>query len=309
MPAANSSHPIANGLRELSSILEREKSRGHDFVDLSPEATDALQNLPVEFMQRAMGAPASTQSETTEAEGGMSDALPASTAAASVVAPPDGERTEEWARKQLNKIFHKVKNCEACRSLGTLRDTIVFAAGNPMADVMFIGEAPGAEEEKQKKPFVGPAGQKLTQIIGAMGLSRDEVYISNIVKFRPKKGDGRFQGSSNRKPDQTEMESCIPFIRSEIEVVQPKVIVALGGTAAEGLLERGGTISALREQVHEFAGVPVVVTYHPSFLLRQESEPDQVKAKAMKRRVWEDMLRAMDLLGMPVSEKQRGFFL
>jgi len=140
-------------------------------------------------------------------------------------------------------------------------------------------------------------------------LSRDDVYISNIVKFRPKKGDGRFQGSSNRKPDQAEMASCISFIRAEIEVVQPKVIVALGGTAAEGLLERGGTISALREQLHEFAGVPVVVTYHPSFLLRQESEPDQEKAKAMKRRVWEDMLRAMDLLGMPVSEKQRGFFL
>jgi DNA polymerase len=312
MPSANSSHPIANGLRELSSILEREKSRGHEFVDLSPEATDALQSLPVEFTQRAMETPASTNSETTDAGVETTVAAPASVPAAagtSVVALVDGERTEEWAREQLNKIFLEVKNCEACRALGTLRETIVFATGNPLADVMFIGEAPGAEEEKQKKPFVGPAGQKLMQIIGAMGLSRDDVYISNIVKFRPKKGDGRFQGSSNRKPDQAEMASCISFIRAEIEVVQPKVIVALGGTAAEGLLERGGTISALREQLHEFAGVPVVVTYHPSFLLRQESEPDQEKAKAMKRRVWEDMLRAMDLLGMPVSEKQRGFFL
>ncbi len=292
--------------------MEREKSRGHEFVDLSPEATDALQSLSVEFMQRAMETPASTNSESTDVGVETTVAAAASAPAAagtSVVAPVDGERTEEWAREQLNKIFLEVKNCEACRALGTLRETIVFATGNPLADVMFIGEAPGAEEEKQKKPFVGPAGQKLTQIIGAMGLSRDDVYISNIVKFRPKKGDGRFQGSSNRKPDQAEMESCIRFIRAEIEVVQPKVIVALGGTAAEGLLERGGTISALREQLHEFAGVPVVVTYHPSFLLRQESEPDQEKAKAMKRRVWEDMLRAMDLLGMPVSEKQRGFFL
>ena len=312
MPAANSSHPIANGLRELSSILEREKSRGHEFVDLSPEATDALQSLPVEFMQRAMETPASTNSETSDAGVETTVAAPDSVPAAagtSVVALVDGERTEEWAREQLNKIFLEVKNCEVCRARGTLREKNVFATGNPLADVMFIGEAPGAEEEKQKKPFVGPAGQKLTQIIGAMGLSRDDVYISNIVKFRPKKGDGRFQGSSNRKPDQAEMASCISFIRAEIEVVQPKVIVALGGTAAEGLLERGGTISALREQLHEFAGVPVVVPYHPSFLLRQESEPDQEKAKAMKRRVWEDMLRAMDLLGMPVSEKQRGFFL
>jgi DNA polymerase len=248
MPAANSSHPIANGLRELSSILEREKSRGHEFVDLSPEATDALQSLPVEFMQRAMETPASTNSETTDAGVETTVAAPDSVPAAagtSVVALVDGERTEEWAREQLNKIFLEVKNCEACRALGTLRETIVFATGNPLADVMFIGEAPGAEEEKQKKPFVGPAGQKLTQIIGAMGLSRDDVYISNIVKFRPKKGDGRFQGSSNRKPDQAEMASCISFIRAEIEVVQPKVIVALGGTAAEGFQHCGSSCMSL----------------------------------------------------------------
>ena len=100
----------------------------------------------------------------------------------------------------------------------------------------------------------------------------------------------------------------MPFIRREIEAVAPKIIVALGATAAEGLLEQGGTISSLRQQEHEFAGVPVVVTYHPSFLLRQESEPDAEKARAAKRKVWEDMLKVMDRVGMPVSEKQRGYF-
>lgn len=310
--ASPHTHPVAAGLQELLQILERERSRGHQFVTLSKESEAALQKLPLELMQRTAApsspaAPVSPAASVSESAGG------AESSPAPVQAPrktvSDGERTEEWAREQLNGIFREVKSCELCRSLGTLRDTIVFATGNPLADIMFVGEAPGAEEEKQRKPFVGPAGQKLTQIIGAMGLSRDDVYISNIVKFRPKKGDGRFQGSSNRKPDHTEMESCIRFIRSEIEVVQPKVIIALGATAAEGLLERGGTISGLRGQVHEFSGVPVIVTYHPSFLLRQESEPDQVKAKAMKRKVWEDMLKAMDLLGMPVTEKQRGFFL
>jgi DNA polymerase len=105
------------------------------------------------------------------------------------------------------------------------------------------------------------------------------------------------------------MAASIRYIRREIEVVRPKVIVALGGTAAEGLLEVGGSVSGLRNQVHEFDGVPVVVTYHPSFLLRQEGEGDANKAMAMKRRVWEDVLKAMELLEMPISEKQRGYFL
>lgn len=310
--ASSHTHPVAEGLHELLQILEREKSRGHRFLTLSKESEAALQTLPLELMQRAAASPPSAgpvgQDLTVPGPSEETKSTPAPVRSTAEAMPAAG-RTEEWARKRLNEIFREVKSCELCRSLGTLRDTVVFATGNPLADIMFVGEAPGAEEEKQRKPFVGPAGQKLTRIIGAMGLSREDVYISNIVKFRPKKGDGRFQGSSNRKPDHTEMESCIRFIRSEIEVVQPKVIIALGATAAEGLLERGGTISGLRGQVHEFSGVPVIVTYHPSFLLRQESEPDPVKANAMKRRVWEDMLKAMDLLEMPVTEKQRGYFL
>ncbi|MEM9018069.1 MAG: uracil-DNA glycosylase [Verrucomicrobiota bacterium] len=311
-----SSRSVADGLKILQVVLERDRKRGRETVGLSPEAEEQLRQLPVDLLSRVSASP--DRESVSSAVKSIRPAPPkeefetdrASTeSGASSRSEPAIPRDEELVRQQLNEIFRDAKSCDVCRGLGTLRDQIVFATGNPLADLMFVGEAPGAEEEKERKPFVGPAGQKLTQIIGAMGLSREEVYISNIVKFRPKKGDGRFQGSGNRKPDQTEMEASIRFIRREIEVVSPRVIVALGATAAEGLLQRGGTISGLRGRTHEFGGVPVIVTYHPSFLLRQESESDQVKAKAMKRRVWEDMLRAMEILEMPISEKQQKFFL
>lgn len=309
--------PIAEGLRALNEILERKRDRGEGYVSLLPESERSLQALPLALLQRAQEESAKRPAAPAAAPApdASSDSAPAGAAVAGTVAEPISEsfpapeRTEDWARKRLNEIFREVKQCEACRSLGTLRDTIVFASGNPLADLMFVGEAPGAEEEKQRRPFVGPAGKKLEQILGAMGMTRDDVYISNIVKFRPRKGDGRFQGTSNRKPDATEMAACIRFVREEIEVVAPKVIVALGGTAAEGLLERGDSISRMRGMEHEFAGVPVVVTYHPSYVLRQEGEGDPAKAKRAKRAVWEDMLRVMELLEMPITEKQRGYFL
>jgi len=336
-----SGNPVAQGLEALLHWLEREKSRGRPTIAVLPETERLLGELPLLCLRRADAlrqAPAALSSAPAPRESPAREIAPGPGAQAEDPAtpapardpapetlprptdpplaadriplppPPDGGRTEAWAREQLNAIFREAKRCERCRSLGTLRDTIVFASGNPLAEVMFVGEAPGAEEEKERKPFVGPAGRKLEQILQAMGLAREDVYISNIVKFRPKKGDGRFQGSSNRKPDATEMEASIRFVRAEIEVVAPRVVVALGLTAAEGLLERGGTISEFRGQAHHFDGVPVVVTYHPSFLLRQESEADPARAGAMKRRVWEDMLRAMEIAGLPISEKQRGYF-
>ncbi len=271
-------------------------------MSLRPETESALQSMPLEFMKLAALPKTSTDGEVPS--GSSSRGGPSSGNVEEI-----GNRTEKWAREQLNSIFREVKGCTECRQLGTLRETIVFASGNPMADLMFVGEAPGVEEEKARKPFVGESGKKLDQIVKVMGLDREAVYFSNIVKFRPKKGDGRFQGTSDRKPDATEMSASIKYIRAEIEVIRPKVIVALGATAAEGLLEVGGAMSSLRGATHEFAGVPVIVTYHPSFLLRQEGEGDPAKAMAMKRRVWEDMLRVMELLEMPISDKQRGFFL
>lgn len=177
---------------------------------------------------------------------------------------------------------------------------MVFAVGNPDAKLMLVGEAPGFQEEKEREPFVGPAGQKLNDILKAMGIAREEVYISNIVKFRPATPR---QTTNNRKPTPEEMASCMPFVRQEIEIIQPQCIVALGGTAAEGLLGISGAVGAMRGSWHEFDGIPVRVTYHPSYLLQSGAN------NSIKRQVWEDMLTVMEKLAMPISEKQRGFFL
>ncbi len=190
---------------------------------------------------------------------------------------------------------------EPALAMPNLRKTMVFAVGNPQASLMFVGEAPGAEEEKLREPFVGPAGQKLTAIIKAMGLDRSQVYISNICKFRPAMDS---QGSSNRKPTLEEMRACLPFILTEIDIIQPKVIVALGATAAEGLGMKG-SVGGLRGRFHSTAGISTMITYHPSYLLREEKQGDGILAK---RQVWEDMLKVMEKLGLPISAKQQGYF-
>jgi DNA polymerase len=187
--------------------------------------------------------------------------------------------------------------CVKCPNLAAARKNVVFGVGNIDAQLMFVGEAPGADEDAQGEPFVGAAGQLLTKIIQATGLSRADVYIANILKCRP---DTPGQTSGNRKPTSAEMETCIPYLHEQIDLIRPKVLVALGGTAVEGLLNKTG-ITKLRGQWHEYRGIPLMPTYHPSYLLRNQ-------AMTEKRRVWEDMLQVMEKLGMPISEKQRNFF-
>lgn len=322
-------HSITSGLSALVEILDREKRRGEDTIALSRESEHLLRSMPARFMKAGRA----TKAERSGAESPSTEtsrkppSRPHPTAAAPLPAVPevisaassgrrfpipavaDEKRDEAWARAQLNSIFKAVKHCPDCRALGTLFETVVYAAGNPQAEILFVGEAPGREEEKARRPFVGPAGEKLDQILKAMGLPREQVYITNVVKFRPKKGDGRFQGAGNRPPRQDEMAASLTYLRAEIEVVRPRVIVALGRTAAEGLLEKGGSLASFRNTEHEFEGIPVIVTYHPSYLLRQESEADPGAARGAKRLVWEDMLRVMDRIGLPVSEKQRAYFL
>ena len=185
-------------------------------------------------------------------------------------------------------------------SVPSLRDKMVFAAGSPFARIMFVGEAPGQEEENQGEPFVGPAGKLLTRIVETMGMRRDEVYISNIVKFRPRI-EGESQGTANRKPSPDEMRKFVPFLNDEINVVKPELIIALGGTAMNGLLGIESSVNSARGKLHQFQDFPVIVTYHPSFLLRSGSNSD-------KRKLWEDMLLAMEHLKMPISGKQRNYF-
>ena len=323
---------IASGLSALAEILEREKRRGAGTIALSPDSERLLRAMPSAFQQTGRPAvPAQARPEVRPAE--TSRAMPSRVAptmgmplpmaeSANPLSPSlpagkrfpipavaEGDRDEVWVRAQLNAIFKALKSCPDCSGLGTLFETVVFAAGNPQAEIMFVGEAPGLEEEKERKPFVGPDGQKLDQILKAMGLPREQVYLTNVVKFRPKKGDGRFQGSTNRAPQEDEMAASLPYLRAEIEVVRPKVIVAMGRTAAEGLLEKGGSLASFRNTEHSFEGIPVIVTCHPGYLLRQESEGDPRQAKAAKRLAWEDMLRVMDRVGMSVTEKQRKYFL
>ncbi len=188
--------------------------------------------------------------------------------------------------------------CVKCPHLVSSRKNVVFGVGNIDAPLMFVGEAPGADEDELGEPFVGKAGQLLTKIIETMGLSRAEVYIANILKCRPDTPD---QAAGNRKPTPEEMVTCIPYLQEQIDLIQPKVIVALGGTAVEGLLGKTIGITKLRGNWKSYREIPLMPTYHPAYLLRNQ-------ALSEKRNLWEDMLQVMEKLGRPVSEKQRRFF-
>jgi DNA polymerase len=189
--------------------------------------------------------------------------------------------------------------CVKCPHLASSRKSVVFGVGSIDAQLMFVGEAPGADEDEQGEPFVGRAGELLTKIIQATGLTRGDVYIGNILKCRP---DTPGQSSGNRKPTPDEMKTCIPYLHEQIDLIQPKVLVALGATAVEGLLGKTIGITKLRGNWQTYRGIPLMPTYHPAFLLRNQ-------AMSEKRKVWEDMLAVMEKLGMPISDKQRGYFL
>lgn len=201
--------------------------------------------------------------------------------------------------RALSELKEKALACQKCGHLVQSRTQVVFGVGDVHADLMFVGEAPGAEEDAQGEPFVGKAGQLLTRIIQTMGLSRQTVYIANILKCRP---DTPGQSSGNRKPRPEEMETCIPYLHAQIDIIQPKAIVALGATAVQGLLGETMGISRLRGNWQQYRGIPLMPTYHPSYLLRNQ-------APAVKREVWEDMLSVMTKLNMPISAKQQGYFL
>ncbi len=217
----------------------------------------------------------------------------------SLLSPPDvslpqGSKAEQWAWLQ-----ERVLGCETCKSELNPNGKIVFGRGNLDADLFFCGEAPGAEEELAGEPFVGPAGELLDRIIAAMGLSRESVYIGNMVNFRPR----HERAYGNRPPTQEEMSFCLPYLRAQLEIVQPKVVVALGKTATDGLLgpDPQRRLGQMRGTWHEYANIPMMVTYHPSYLLHNPS-------KSSKRKVWEDMLLVMEKLQLPISDKQREFF-
>ena len=213
---------------------------------------------------------------------------------------PGGDKQARW-----NALLALVQNDPVCRAHVRPGKKVVLGVGSVEAPIMFVGEAPGAEEEMQGEPFVGPAGQLLTKMIQGMGLKRGEVYIGNIMNWRPEMPVGaNGEQYGNRPPTEEELNYCLPYLRAQIEVVAPAVLVALGKTAAQGLLgfRSVKTLGDVRGRWHEFVGRPLMVTYHPSYILR---EPTNQK----KRMIWEDLLKVMERVALPISEKQRGFFL
>ena len=200
---------------------------------------------------------------------------------------------------KLEELKKQILSCTRCPNLVASRTQVVYGVGNPFAELLFVGEAPGEEEDLRGEPFIGRAGQLLTKIIGAMEYTRDDIFIANILKCRPDMPEGV---SGNRKPKPAEMATCLPWLTQQIDLIKPKVIVALGLTAVEGLLGEPRTMRDVRGKWLDYNGVPLMPTYHPAYLLRNQT-------LAEKRKVWEDMLLVLEKLGRPISEKQRGYFL
>jgi uracil-DNA glycosylase len=193
--------------------------------------------------------------------------------------PATSPQTAPAAGAEWETLQATVHDCTACRLAGT-RTNVVFGTGNPNADLMFIGEAPGRDEDLKGEPFVGRAGQLLTDIIKAMKLTRDDVYIANVIKCRP---------PENRNPEPDELDACRPFLRQQVAMIQPKVIVTLGRFGLQSLTEKAYAISSVRGEWLEYEGIRLMPTYHPAYLLRNP---------AAKKDVWNDMKKVMAELGL-----------
>ena len=217
-----------------------------------------------------------------------------------VVKLPEGDKRTRW-----DALLALVTGDPVCRANVRPGKKVVLGVGTLDARIMFVGEAPGAEEEIQGEPFVGPAGQLLTKMIQGMGVARADVYIGNIMNWRPQMptAEGRDQ-VGNRPPTEDEMRYCLPYLRAQIDVVNPQLLVALGSTAAQGLLgfRSFKALGDVRGRWHDFGGKPLMVTYHPSYILR---EPTNRK----KRLIWEDFLKVMERAELPISDRQQGYFL
>jgi uracil-DNA glycosylase len=248
-----------------------------------------LANLPMET---------STTEQARVAETSQFDEVVSQDALARI---PVQTRTQEpGAQMRLfEELRTKVLVCTKCPNLVAFRHSVVFGVGNPNAELMFVGEAPGADEDRQGEPFVGRAGELLTKIIQTMGYQRSEVYIANVLKCRPDIPPGV---PGNRQPTPTEMETCLPYLRQQIELIQPRAMVALGATAMRGLFGRDEPMNQMRGRWHLFGSIQVMATFHPSYLLRNQ-------ALSLKRKVWEDMLQVLERLGHPISERQKNYFL
>ena len=295
-------------LTALTDELRRLKTAGVKTVSVSDESVAALRKV---IAGRASGSTPGIKSAApapTSARNPEPPSRPLAPKAAPVptlpvpptVALPVGDKQVRW-----DALLALVQNDPACRAHVRPEKKVVLGVGQLDAQIMFVGEAPGAEEEIQGEPFVGPAGQLLTKMIAGMGLKRSDVYIGNIMNWRPEvpTAPGAPQ-VGNRAPTEEEINYCLPYLRAQIEIVNPAVLVALGATATHGLLGFGSfkALGDVRGRWHDFAGKPLMVTYHPSYILR---EPTNRK----KRLIWDDLLKVMERANLPISDRQRGYFL
>ena len=272
-------------LQELAEALREhllwQRSCGADALPRAERPLEAVRfDEPVEAVSAQVSRTSQVRTERPS-RGPVVSAevqVPAATRAPEFDVPAEPEA--RWAR--LQQLATQTMSCTRC-PLHAARAQAVFSRGTPVTELMFVGEGPGAEEDAQGEPFVGKAGQLLDRMIKAMGLDRDQVYICNIVKCRP---------PDNRTPEPEEMAACMPYLHEQIALVQPKVIVALGATAAKGLLGISEGITRLRGKWRLYrASIPVMPTFHPAYLLRKEEA---------KRDVWNDLKAVMKQLGRPV---------
>jgi uracil-DNA glycosylase family 4 len=294
-------------LRAAIDHLEDLKNHGTKFIRVNPENVTALTAMrarrstppAAKVMSNGSVAPTvplpsrATPSRTGGDEAVMKIVSGPAPEAAPIIINPTGNKATDLAALRERAIV-----CMKCPNLASSRKNVVWGVGDINSPIMFVGEAPGADEDEQGEPFVGRAGQLLTKIIEAMGFTRETVYIANILKCRP---DTPGQSAGNRPPTPEEIQRCLPYLNAQIDLIQPKAIVALGATAVAGLFGKSAPISKIRGQFMTFRGIPVMPTFHPSYLLR----PNGFAAKPL---VWQDMLLVLEKLGRPISEKQRGFF-
>ncbi len=299
---SSSAAPLIDYLREL-------EGRGEKYISVDDDARKILREF---YLRARNGTVASASAVSPNKAAGVKPVAAKTADVAGLSAETPHVETQQHdaaaadglqasgssAKEKIASLKRQVAKWPAVLALADLRKTMVFSVGNPEADIMLVGESPGYDEERLGEPFVGKAGQKLDGILKAMGVERNNTYITNILKFRPAMPN---QTTNNRQPTSEELAAFMPFIQEEIKVVAPKVIIALGGTAAQALLASEESLVNMRGEFHDCDGVPLRVTYHPSYILHNE-------ATSEKRKIWEDMLAVMDLLQMPVSEKQRGYF-
>ena len=224
----------------------------------APPASVPERKLPPPTVVATPGKAESTSSER-----------PATSFTGTRVAPVEGTKTERLAAMRT-----PVLACQKCPHLAKSRTQVVFGVGSPEAELMFVGEAPGEDEDREGEPFVGKAGQLLTKIIETMGFARSDVYIANVLKCRPDMPKGM---PGNRKPKPEEMQTCLPYLREQIDIIQPRVLVALGNTAMEGLTGAIVPMARLRGHWHDFQGTPLMATYHPAYLLRNQALSEKRK--------------------------------